>query len=133
MRPVPKKKAPEKLSAITNRLDRLVSSIVRTRDGRCVTCGTTESPQCGHFVGRMFINTRWDLTNCHQQCAGCNMLHESDPVPYGLFIDARYGRGYPEELSRRAHMTKVLTRGERLLLEVELKAELKKLEQEKDN
>lgn len=124
----PKRKKAESLSTITNRLDKLVSKIVRLRDPACVTCGSTQDAQCGHFVGRMFIATRWDLSNCHRQCAGCNMLHESDPVPYTLFIQREFGSEYPVTLSALAHQTKVLKRAERLELEVELKEELRKLE-----
>lgn len=125
---VPKKKKAESLSTITNRLDRLVSKIVRLRDSACVICGSTQNPQCGHYIGRMFIATRWDLTNTHQQCAGCNMLHESDPIPYTLFIQREFGSEYPATLSAIAHQTKVLKRAERLELEAELKLELAKLE-----
>ena len=125
---VPKKKKLPSLPAITRRLDSLVSKIVRLRDPACVVCGSTADAQCGHFVGRMFINTRWDLTNCHRQCAGCNMAHESDPVPYTLFIQRRYGAEYPATLSALAHQSKVLKRAERLALESELAEELKRLE-----
>jgi hypothetical protein len=124
----PKKKKAESLSTITRRLDILVSRIVRLRDKACVVCGSTQNPQCGHYIGRMFVATRWDLTNCHQQCSGCNMLHESDPIPYTLFIKREFGEKYPETLSALAHQTKVLNRAERLALEVELKDELRKLE-----
>lgn len=125
---VPKKKKKESLSTITNRLDRLVSKIVRLRDGKCVICGSVQNPQCGHFISRMFIATRFDLSNCHQQCSGCNMTHEVDPVPYTLFIQREYGSEYPATLSALAHQTKVLKRAERLELEEELKEELRKLE-----
>lgn len=124
----PKKKKAESLSTITNRLDKLVSKIVRMRDKACVVCGSTQNPQCGHYVSRMFIATRWDLSNTHQQCAGCNMTHEVDPVPYTLFIQETYGSEYPATLSALAHQTKVLKRAERLELEIELKEELRKLE-----
>jgi len=125
---VPKKKKAESLSTITNRLDRLVSKIVRLRDPSCVTCPSTETPQCGHYVSRVFIATRWDLTNCHRQCSACNMRHELDPVPYTLFIQREFGSEYPATLSALAHQTKVLKRAERLELEAELKIELAKLE-----
>lgn len=128
LRANPKKKKAEKLSTITNRLDHLTSLIVRKRDKACVICGSTQNPQCGHFISRMFIATRWDLSNCHQQCSGCNMTHEVDPVPYTLFIQREYGDQYPATLSALAHQTKVLKRAERLALEIELKEELRKLE-----
>ena len=125
MKAVPKKKAPEKLSTITNRLDRLVSLIVRQRDKACVTCGSLENPQCGHYVSRVFINTRFDLTNCHQQCSRCNVMHELDSVPYTRFIAGKYGDEYPLVLSEMAHRTKALKRQDRLELEYRLKEMLK--------
>ncbi len=128
LRANPKKKKAESLSTITSRLDKLVSKIVRLRDKACVVCGSTQNPQCGHYIGRMFIATRFDLTNCHQQCSGCNMLHESDPIPYTQFIQREFGVEYPATLSALAHQTKVLKRAERLELEVELKEGLRKLE-----
>ena len=127
LKAVPKKKKQVPLSTITNRLDRLVSAIVRVRDPYCVTCGSFADAQCGHFISRVFINTRWDLTNCHRQCSACNVMHEIDPVPYTRFIAGKYGSEYPQTLSALAHKTKVLTRVERLELEVELRSELMRL------
>ena len=99
---VPKKKKAESLSTITNRLDRLVSKIVRLRDPVCITCGSTETAQCGHYISRVFIATRFDLSNCFRQCSACNMRHELDPVPYTLFIQREFGPEYPATLSALA-------------------------------
>ena len=118
---IPKKKKPVKLTTITNRLDRLVSLIVRARDRSCVICGSRENLQCGHFVSRVFTNTRWNLENCNCQCASCNVKHELDAVPYLLFIELKYGKGTAEKLSRMAHETKKINRLERLELETHLK------------
>lgn len=128
LRANPKKKKVESLSAITNRLDKIMSRIVRLRDPACVTCGSFDNAQCGHYISRMFIATRWDITNCHRQCSRCNVMHEIDPVPYTLFIQREFGDEYPATLSALAHQTKVLKRAERLALEVELKEELRRLE-----
>lgn len=123
----PKKKKVESLSTITNRLDKLVSKIVRLRDQYCVTCGSTQDAQCGHFIPRDMYPTRWDLTNCHRQCSSCNLYQKGNMVVYHAFIRREYGEKYPETLD-------ALSRGpapkrfERLALEVELKEELRKLE-----
>jgi 5-methylcytosine-specific restriction endonuclease McrA len=125
MKAVPKRPKAEKLSTITNRLDRLVSLIVRQRDPACVTCGSLDNPQAGHYISRVFINVRWDMTNVHRQCSRCNVMHELDSVPYTRFIANKYGDEYPLVLSEMAHRTKVLKRQERLELEHRLKEMLK--------
>ncbi len=124
----PKKKKVVSLSGLTKKLDTVTSLIVRLRDKRCVVCGSTQDPQCGHYISRRFIATRWDTSNCHQQCAGCNILHNSNPVPYTMFIQNKYGFLYPETLSNLAHHGDPLRRSDRLALLGELTAELKRLE-----
>lgn len=84
-------------------LDTTVSLYVRKRDGRCFTCGTSENLSCGHLFTRGLYIVRWDLTNCHAQCIGCNYRHEFDPSIYQLkFID-KYGLETYRELYRKAH------------------------------
>ena len=72
-------------------LDRLTSLIVRARDGRCVTCGTTEGLQCSHFYSRRWVNTRFDLRNCNAMCAGCNYRHNVDQNAYTAYMVKAYG------------------------------------------
>jgi hypothetical protein len=127
---VPKKKAPEKLSTITNRLDRLTSILVRKRDKRCCTCGSTENLQCGHFISRVFVNTRWDLRNCNAQCASCNVMHELNPVPYYEFMLAYYGKIVIVDLNQEAHSGKKLNRGERAAIEALLKQSLERMNEQ---
>jgi Bacteriophage Lambda NinG protein len=124
----PKKNKPQKLSAITNRLDSLVSKIVRLRDPHCVTCGSLSNAQCGHYISRVFVNVRWNLQNCHRQCAACNVSHEQDSVPYTLVMQGKYGPEILLELSQLAHSPTKINRPARLLLEIGLKEMLKKLE-----
>lgn len=122
----PKRNIP--LSTITRKLDSLVSQYVRARDGRCVVCGSTDNLQCGHFISRVFINTRWDLRNCNAQCAACNRYHELDVVPYMRAMEQIHGRQIIDELSELAHRTKVLKRIERLALIEDMKTKLAGIE-----
>lgn len=42
----------------------------------CYTCGKhgkVKTMQCGHFVSRQYLATRWDENNCRPQCVGCNV------------------------------------------------------------
>lgn len=87
-------KKPRKPSrkSLRAKLDKLVSEIVRLRDGKCVLCGSTFHLQCGHLFTRTNLSTRWDLGNCFAQCAGCNIRHEHDPWPFYKWYIGRYGQ-----------------------------------------
>jgi len=43
---------------------------------KCYTCPGVlrwEDAQCGHFMSRRFMATRFMLNNCRVQCPGCNL------------------------------------------------------------
>ena len=79
-------------------MDRYTSLIVRRRDGRCVTCGTTQGLQCSHFYSRRYLSTRFDLRNCNAQCARCNRRHNQDRQAYERYMRKAYGPGVIAEL-----------------------------------
>jgi len=76
---------------IKDELDRVTSLLVRARDGRCVTCGTTEDLQCSHYFKRTFLATRWNLQNCNAQCARENEEHNKNPFRYRKYMVSRIG------------------------------------------
>lgn len=62
-------------------LDRIVSLYVRQKgmDKRgynvCYTCGARlpwKMMDCGHYIKRRYLQTRWDLNNVRPQCQYCN-------------------------------------------------------------
>lgn len=99
-----REKKPKRVPASTRRkrlikqLDEVCSLYVRKRDGRCVTCGSIDQPQCGHLVSRACYALRWDERNVHQQCAGCNLRHEFRPEIYTAWYIAEYGLPEYEKL-----------------------------------
>lgn len=86
-------------------LDKVVSDYIRTRDGRCVVCGTTENLTNGHLFSRVAYSTRWEELNCHAQCYGCNLRHEHDFYPYQNYFVKRYGQKAYEDLHFRYRQT----------------------------
>jgi len=87
--------------------DSVHSRYIRYRDGRCVTCGTTQALTCSHLFGRARLNTRWDTEpdgNCHAQCAMCNQQHsDTGTAAYvGWYVD-KFGEAAFERLRRRAN------------------------------
>ena len=103
-------------------LDRLTSLIVRRRDRRCVTCGEARGLQCSHFYSRRYLQTRFDLRNCHAMCAGCNRRHNTDPTEYLCFMNERYGPGVVAELERLWRSNRKVTDDELLRALEELRA-----------
>ncbi len=84
-----KKRSARKI--MIDKLDVIVSLIVRRRHPYCVTCGKKENLTCGHVFSRAHYATRWDLDNCFTQCMGCNLKHEYDPMPFYDWYQKEFG------------------------------------------
>ena len=87
-------------------LDKVFSRYIRIKASthgvaRCVTCGNRDSwklMDCGHFLVRGKIGTRFDERNCHVQCRNCNRRLQGNMKQYELFMRARYGQKVIDEL-----------------------------------
>lgn len=60
---------------LTAKADRLFSLWVRSRDGKCVRCGSKKRLQNSHFWSRRRYTTRYSAENCDTLCAGCHKYH----------------------------------------------------------
>lgn len=61
----------------------------------CCTCGNTyhvKDIDCGHFVGRSVLATRWHLHNCAPQCSSCNRFKGGDKLAFTRFLRDKYGQ-----------------------------------------
>lgn len=54
-------------------LDNVFSKIIRTRDGKCLHCGTTQNLHCSHVLPRTYISVRWNLDNAIALCYRCHI------------------------------------------------------------
>jgi len=88
------------LSRYISKLDSVLSRYVRERDSECITCGSTRNLQCGHFMGRTAMSTRFDERNCNAQCPKCNSMEHGDTDAYKHRIDEKWGGGTADELMR---------------------------------
>lgn len=105
--------AKRKKSSPKDKLDKLFSEYVRrsAADDRgyvkCVTCGKVahwkDGMQAGHYVPRNHLAIRYDETNVHVQCVGCNVFKKGNMDAYALFMLRTYGREKLEELERKKH------------------------------
>lgn len=94
------------------------AAYIRRRDPKCVTCGapTTEAGHYKHNSERSQSfggNALWyDERNVNGQCAKCNRWMSSNPVPYALFLEEKYGMGILQELNKLWQTPKKWTREE---------------------
>ena len=106
------KRKPE-LKTLKAKADVLFSRWVRMRDGnRCVLCGNTHMPQCGHVFTRKNLSTRWDEANSYCQCARCNYMHELAAWPYYKWFIQNFGQERLDELQRQHNTSKQMHRGD---------------------
>ena len=111
-----KKKRP--LSAIRRDLDKAFSAYIRKRDadengmGRCITCYRWAKLECGHFIPRQHIATRWSETNCAGQCSFCNRWQHGAQAEFYVILVKMYGEKTVNELMASKHKTMKFTRSQ---------------------
>jgi len=81
------------------RLDVIFSEFIRLRDSangefRCISCDETkpyEQADCGHYINRQHMATRYHEMNCSAQCRKCNRFLEGNIIKYRKGLLKRYG------------------------------------------
>ena len=80
-------------SALKSRLDKIFSRYIRQkyadRNGnvKCYTCSIVKpwkEMQCGHWIPRNNLATRFSEENCRVQCVGCNMFQKGRPDVFAV-------------------------------------------------
>lgn len=124
------------LTKLKDKADRLFSKYIRlkySQDGyvTCYTCPTTraiEHQQCGHFIKRAHLNTRWDEENCRVQCRACNEFLDGNYKVFLRRLKKEIGHLAFEALERRKNTLKIMKKADYELLIEDLKLKLKKYE-----
>ena len=95
-----------------SKLDKVFSEYIRRRDAdeygrvKCCTCSTVAhwaEMDCGHFISRWNLSTRFHEMNSHSQCKACNQFHGRMQFDHLLYIKERYGLKVPYELVKLSH------------------------------
>jgi hypothetical protein len=85
------------------KLDRVFSEYIRLRDTaghskegyfRCISCGQIKpysQADCGHYIGRQHMATRYNEINCNAQCRFCNRFNEGMKGGYRQGLVKKYG------------------------------------------
>jgi len=97
-----KKRLPT-IRSLIGKADKVFASYIRNRDGnKCVLCGSTKSPTCGHLIKRGKKATRWDEVNCNCLCSGCNYKDNFEHDIYVIWFLREYGQTMYEDLLDRS-------------------------------
>ena len=96
------------------KLDSIFSQFIRLRGsneegyGECYTCGCIrhyKEVDCGHFITRAKLATRWMEENCQFQCKQCNM-NGGQQFVFGKRLDEEYGEGTADRILQESNKTK---------------------------
>ena len=94
----------------------------------CYTCSRTlhyKDLQCGHYISRANMNTRWDESNCRPQCMQCNVFKKGNYTEYSYRLLKECGEGELERLNTLKNTIKQWTT-------VELKEMIRKYKEKAD-
>ena len=89
-------------SSLVRKLDEVFSMFIRLRDSKpygftafkCISCGQIkpfEQMDCGHFVGRTHLATRWNEDNCNGECRACNRMSADHIIYYQRNLEHKIG------------------------------------------
>ncbi len=127
-------------ASLKNKLDKLWSEYIRRKDAKggiatCVTCKKSapwKEMQCGHFVSRVHLATRWLETNTHVQCPTCNVLLRGNYVEFAVYMIDQWGESCVRDLRDLKHTTlKITSAGYEERIE-EVKQKLAELDERQD-
>lgn len=117
------------------KLDKVFSEYIRKRDTnngvfRCISCGKLlpyEQADCGHYINRKHMATRFDEMNCNAQCRSCNRFDEGNMQGYRRGLVALYGEQQVTLLEAKKHNFRKYSDFEYDVLIKHYKEEIKKL------
>lgn len=85
---------------LKEKLDRVFSQYIRVRDMlpgnvfQCISCGKIKpisQADCGHYINRQHMATRFSEVNCNAQCRSCNRFDEGNMSGYRMGLVRKYG------------------------------------------
>jgi len=122
------------------KLDRIFSEYIRLRDSnhegycQCISSGNVyywKDIDCGHFINRKHMSTRYNEKNCNAQSRSDNRFDEGNALGYAIGLIGKYGKGILEELEEEKFKTKKYTPAELEELCVYYREKVKELKKSK--
>ena len=127
---VPKSRTTEQ--TLIAKLDKVFSLFIRQRDSRdgyfkCISCGRIKEywqADCGHYINRAVMATRYDEMNCNAQCRHCNRFKGGNREGYRIGLLKKCGEKMVDILDLKKSMTLKLAPFELELMIAQYKAKL---------
>lgn len=126
----------ENMTDYKRKLDTVFSRYIRLRDMlpgttlvRCISCGMVvpvSKTDCGHYINRKHMSTRYSEVNCNAQCRECNRFDEGNMQGYRRGILSKYGERSVLMLEQRKYESRKYTDAEYKLLIAHYESEIKK-------
>ena len=126
------------IKGLINRLDNVYSKYKKlsnlSKEGyiRCFTCRgffSYRQIDCGHFVSRIYMNTRYMEENTQPQCQKCNRFLEGRKDVYALNLQKKYGADILQKLNDKKNEIRQFTITELQEMIASYKQKLKELTQ----
>lgn len=127
-------KSKEKLDRVFSQYIRLRDMIPKTTLFRCISCGQIKpinQADCGHYINRQHMSTRFSEINCNAQCRSCNRFDEGNIMGYRRGLVAKYGEARVCLLESQKYETRKYTEPEYLILIKHYQAEIKRILKER--
>lgn len=127
-------------SNLKTKLDRVFSLYIRIRDSfpngtfKCISCGQIKpfsQADCGHYINRQHMSTRFDEMNCNGQCKKCNRFDEGNMSGYRRGLIDKYGEKNVLLLEAKKNQTRKISDFEYKELIKYYKALTEKIKKEK--
>jgi len=87
---------------------------------------------CGHGIGRQHNATKYNETNNHFQCKKCNGFESGQKDIYAMKVDTTYGPGTWNKLQVASRQVCKRTNNDRVIMYNFYKAEVERLQKEKN-
>jgi len=122
------------------KLDKEFSKYIRYRDAmdngcfKCISCGRIlpfSQADCGHYINRQHMATRFSEMNCNAQCRKCNRFQEGNMQGYRRGLIAKFGENKVKVLESKQHETMKISESEYKIMIKFYSKEWKKLKKEK--
>lgn len=129
-------------SKLVRKLDGIFSQYIRLRDMipnthlfKCISCGKVyqiKDADCGHYINRKHMSTRFSEINCNAQCRSCNRFDEGNMSGYRNGIIHKYGEAQVIVLESMRNEIRKYSVFELSALCEHYKKEVDRLKKEKD-
>lgn len=133
-------KSKPKKASLTAKLDKVFSEYIRLQDIQVKVPSSLVSrnrilpydqADCGHYINRKHMSTRFSEKNCNAQCRSCNRFDEGNIQGYRRGLVAKYGESAVVMLESMKNQINKISEFEYNTMIDHYRKEVKRLKREK--